>query len=84
MFRLWRQFVKWMRSIALKLKDGKPVNWGLKFQELMAIVAKGLKQVELKGPSEPIKPEESVKPVEPKIPDYDLIGPKKRKRWWWR
>lgn len=85
MIRLWRQFVKWMRSIALKLKDGKPVSWGLKFCELMAIIAKGLKQAEQAKPKKPEKPEskkpESKKP-EPKIPDYDLIGPKRR--WWWR
>lgn len=75
MFKLWRQFVKWMRSIALKLKDGNPVDWGLKFCELMDIIAKGLKQAEQAKP-EPKKPES-------KIPDYNII-PEKRKRWWRR
>jgi hypothetical protein len=80
MFLLWRRFIVWLRTLLLKLVREEKINWDQEIVAITNILRELLKQqIDNKLPP---------KPIESKIPDYDIIGtikkPRKRLLDWFR
>lgn len=79
MFKIWRDFVVWLRSLLLAIWLHKnPIKWPERISELLGIVIAALGKISDKnGKIEPIEPKKPA--VTPTIPKYDII-PKPRFR----
>jgi hypothetical protein len=68
MFTLWRQAVKWLRTLLLTIFQKKPIDWHKTIKDALDIA---------KNVNDKLKPSHPDTP--PTIPDYDLIGVSHRK-----
>lgn len=71
MFALWRRFVTWLRKLLLKFYRKDKIEWDKEINEIVDITKEAIKR----------KNEKENKPqAEPKVPEYDIIGPQAKKR----